>query len=53
MGAWGASGPSKQIFVLEKQDFAGRTGTGVRPPMTGIANLRAVTDAQLGAADVG
>jgi hypothetical protein len=46
-GARSASGPSKQIFVLEKQDFAGPTGTGLSPPTTGIANLRAVPNAQL------
>jgi hypothetical protein len=43
-----SSGPSKQIFVLEKQDFTGRTGTGVGPPTTGVANLHTVPNAQLG-----
>jgi hypothetical protein len=42
-----ASDPSKQIFVLEKQDFAGRTGIGVGAT-TGVANLCTIPDAQLG-----
>jgi hypothetical protein len=49
-------GPSKQIFVLKKQDFIDRTGTGVGRERPAIANryrkpviepLHAVPNAQL------
>ena len=33
-------GPSKQIFVLKKQDFIGGAGTGVGPERPGVANFQ-------------